>query len=48
MFLFLFLIDDTHPIEAGKLPNGDPDLYFRGFCCWNPEVGSKTPGMATF
>jgi hypothetical protein len=30
--VFLFLVDDTHPIEAGRLPNGDPDLYFRGFC----------------
>src|SRR3546814_1075439 len=22
--VFLFLVDDTHPIEAGKLPNGEP------------------------
>jgi len=46
--VFLFLVDDTHPIEAGRLPNGDPDLYFRGFYCWNSEVGAKTLGMATF
>jgi len=46
--VFLFLVDDTHPIAAGKLPNGDPDLYFRGFYTWNSEVGSKTLGMATF
>ena len=46
--VFLFLVDDTHPIEAGRLPKGDPDLYFRGFYCWNSEVGSKTLGMATF
>ncbi|EJU12078.1 hypothetical protein LH128_15646 [Sphingomonas sp. LH128] len=46
--VFLFLVDDTHPIEAGKLPNGDPDLYFRGFYAWNSEVGSKTLGIATF
>ena len=39
--VFLFLVDDTHPIEAGRLPNGEPDLYFRGFYCWNSEVGSK-------
>ena len=26
--IFLFLVDDAHPIEAGRLPNGDPDLYF--------------------
>src|SRR3546814_5209570 len=42
------LVDDTHPIEAGKLPNGEPDLFFRGFYCWNSEVGSKTLGIATF
>ncbi|WP_339348579.1 DUF932 domain-containing protein [uncultured Sphingomonas sp.] len=46
--VFLFLVDDTHPIEAGKLPNGDPDLYFRGFYCWNSEVGAKALGIATF
>ncbi len=46
--VFLFLVDDTHPIEVGKLPNGDPDLYFRGFYCWNSEVGSRTLGIATF
>ncbi|MES1972802.1 MAG: DUF932 domain-containing protein [Pseudomonadota bacterium] len=46
--VFLFLVDDANPIEAGRLPNGDPDLYFRGFYCWNSEVGSKTLGMASF
>ena len=46
--VFLFLVDDTRPIEAGRLPNGDPDLYFRGFYCWNSEVGSKTLGIASF
>ena len=46
--VFLFLVDDTHPIEAGRLPNGEPDFYFRGFYCWNSEVGSKTLGMASF
>lgn len=46
--VFLFLVDDTHPIEAGRLPNGEPDLYFRGFYCWNSEVGAKTLGMASF
>lgn len=46
--VFLFLVDDTHPIEAGKLPNGDPDYYFRGFYCWNSEVGAKALGIATF
>ncbi|HTM81575.1 DUF932 domain-containing protein [Asticcacaulis sp.] len=46
--IFLFLVDDTHPIEAGLLPNGEPDLYFRGFYAWNSEVGSKTLGIASF
>jgi hypothetical protein len=46
--VFLFLVDDLNPIEAGRLANGDPDLYFRGFYCWNSEVGAKTLGMATF
>ncbi|WDA37016.1 DUF932 domain-containing protein [Sphingobium sp. YC-XJ3] len=46
--VFLFLVDDLHPIEAGRLPNGEPDLYFRGFYSWNSEVGSKSLGIATF
>ena len=46
--VFLFLVDDLNPIEAGKLHDGSPDLYFRGFYCWNSEVGAKTLGMASF
>lgn len=46
--VFLFLVDDMNPIEAGKLPDGSPDLFFRGFYCWNSEVGAKTLGMASF
>lgn len=46
--VFLFLVDDTHPIEAGRPPNGDPDFYFRGFYAWNSEVGSKSVGTASF
>ncbi len=46
--VFLFLVDDTHPIEAGRLADGSPDLYFRGFYAWNSEVGSKTLGIASF
>lgn len=46
--IFLFLVDDLNPIEAGRLPNGEPDLYFRGFYAWNSEVGSKTLGIASF
>ncbi len=46
--VFLFLCDDLNPIEAGRLPDGSPDLYFRGFYCWNSEVGSRTLGIASF
>jgi hypothetical protein len=46
--VFLFLVDDLHPIEAWRLPNREPDLYFRGFYCWNSEVGAKTLGIASF
>lgn len=46
--LFMFLVDDTHPIEIGKLDNGDPDFVFRGFYCWNSEVGSRSLGISTF
>lgn len=41
--VFLFLVDDTHPIEAGRLPNGEPDLYFRGLYCWNVSVSGAPP-----
>lgn len=46
--IFVFLVDDLNPIEAGRLANGEPDLYFRGFYAWNSEVGSKTLGIASF
>lgn len=46
--VFLFLVDDLNPIEAGTLPDGSPDLFFRGFYAWNSEVGAKTLGMASF
>jgi hypothetical protein len=45
---FGFLVDQQNPIEAGKLPNGDPDLYFRGFYFWNGECGGMSNGIATF
>lgn len=45
--VFMFLCDDRNPIEVGTLPNGDPDLMFRGFYVWNSEVGSRTFGIAT-
>lgn len=45
--MYVFLVDDTHPIEIGKLRNGEPDLVFRGFIVWNSETGAKTFGMST-
>ena len=44
--VFAFLVDDRNPIEVGTLPNGEPDLMFRGFYAWNSETGSKTAGIA--
>jgi hypothetical protein len=38
--VFMFLCDDEHPIEVGKLANGDPDLMFRGFFVSNSETGA--------
>lgn len=46
--VFIFLVDDTHPISIGKLPNGDDDLVFRGFYVYNSEVGSKALGASFF
>jgi hypothetical protein len=45
--VFLFLVDDTRPIEVGKLANGDPDLIFRGFYAWNSEVGARSMGIVS-
>jgi hypothetical protein len=46
--VFLFLVDDLNPIEAGRLRDRSPDLYFRGIYCWNSEVGAKALGIASF
>lgn len=45
--VWIFLVDDKHPIEIGKLANGDSDYLFRGFYVSNSEVGSKTLKIAT-
>ena len=29
--VFIFLVDDLNPSEVGHLPDGSPDLFFRGF-----------------
>ncbi len=47
--VFLFLVDDLNPIEAGRLPNGEPDLYFRGFLLLElAKSGPDTLGIASF
>lgn len=46
--VYLFLVDERNPIEAGKLPNGEPDLYWRGFRVWNGECGDTTAGIDSF
>lgn len=45
--VWVFLVDDLHPIEVGKLANGDPDLMFRGFIVSNSEVGAKRLHVST-
>jgi hypothetical protein len=35
--VFLFLVDDHNPIEAGRLLDGSAGLYFRGFCSFCNE-----------
>ena len=46
--VFLFLVDHMNPIEAGKLPEGSPDLHFKGFFCRNSEIGANTLGISSF
>lgn len=45
---FVFLVDDRNPIEVGKLPDGSPDLMFRGFYVSNSEVGAGSLVLAAF
>jgi hypothetical protein len=42
--VFIFLVDPNNPIE---LPGEEAPL-FRGFYCWNSEVGSAVFGLTTF
>lgn len=46
--LFMFLVDDRHPVEVGKLADGSPDLMFRGFYIQNSEMGSRSLKLAAF
>lgn len=40
--VFIFLVDPKHPIEVGGT------RLFRGFYCWNSEVGARTFGLSSF
>lgn len=46
--MFIFLVDDTRPIEVGKLADGSPDYMFRGFYVTNSEVGASALRLACF
>ncbi len=46
--VFIFLVDDRNPIEVGKLPDGSPDLMFRGFIVTNSEVGNGALKIMAF
>jgi hypothetical protein len=46
--LFIFLVDDTHPIQVGTLKDGSPDYMFRGFFISNSEVGAGACKLAAF
>jgi len=45
--VFLFLVDDTHPIEADAWRT-DRRICIPGFYCWNSEVGSRPSGSPLF
>jgi hypothetical protein len=45
--VYMCFVDDTHPIEVGKLADGSPDLIFRGFIVQNSEVGSAALKVVT-
>lgn len=46
--VFIFLVDDTHPIQIGTLKDGSPDYLFRGFYVTNSETGSGALKIVTF
>jgi len=40
------VVDDLDRLEAGRRPDGSPDLYFRDLHCRHSELGATTLGMA--
>jgi hypothetical protein len=45
--VWMFLCDDTHPIDVGTLRDGSPDLLFRGFIVSNSETGAAKFRLST-
>lgn len=41
--MFAFMVNENHPIDSGT---GKP--MYKGFFCWNSEVGASTFGLMTF
>lgn len=46
--LFMFMVDETRPIEVGKTADGQPDLLCRGLIMYNSEVGDCVFGIKGF
>ncbi|HEY0834846.1 MAG TPA: DUF932 domain-containing protein [Azospirillum sp.] len=46
--VWLFLCQDADPLRIGTLPDGSPDLVFRGFIVSNSEVGAQKFHLKTF
>jgi hypothetical protein len=46
--IFLCIVDHEHPIEVGKLRNGDAEVVYRGAILRNSEVGAAKFSMKTF
>lgn len=44
----MFMVDESRPIEAGKLANGHPRLFFRGMYVLNGETGERALRFKTF
>ena len=46
--MFVFLVDEDHPIEVGKTKRGEPRVLRRGFYITNSEVGASSLVLACF
>jgi hypothetical protein len=46
--MFIFLVDEDHPIELHNGRGGTTETLYRGIMMWNSEVGATSLGVATF